>query len=197
MEGFNLQLSLVGRWSASPGRREGCGSMLRFNLMSSGNEKTSLSRVEQQMIEIFVSSALVLGLPRSFGQIYGFLFAQSEPKTMEQITQELGISLGSASQGLKALKRIGAVKSDYLPGTRRDVFLAELELKKLLGGFIREQFLPHLRNGKAQLQKIEENLPGVEDRQRRISLQDRLRKLKEWQRKANSLVPLLEITLKK
>ena len=157
----------------------------------------SLSLAELQIIELFTSSALILGLPKSYGQIYGFLFAQAEPKTMEQVIRGLDISLGSASQGLKALRRIGAVKTVLLPGTKRDAFIAELELKKLLGGFMREQFLPHLNKGAGHFQKLEQSIPQVEDKLHRNSLQQRLKQLKYWQKKANQLAPLLELALAK
>ena len=62
------------------------------------------------MIDLFVGGALVIGLPKSVGQIYGYLYSAVEPTTMDQVITELGISKGSASQGLKFLRQLGAVK---------------------------------------------------------------------------------------
>src|SRR5476649_911077 len=81
-----------------------------------------LSEFELESIDLFIGSVQVLGLPRSIGEIYGFLFAQFQPQPMEVIIRRLNISVGSVSQGLKFLKNIGAVKATFRPGDRREFF---------------------------------------------------------------------------
>ena len=43
----------------------------------------------------------------------------------------LKISKGSASQGLRALRQLGAVSSVFEPGDRKERFVAEIRLRKL------------------------------------------------------------------
>src|SRR5260221_5147927 len=81
-----------------------------------------LSEFELESIDLFIRSVQVLGLPRSIGEIYGFLFAQAQPQPMEILVRRLGISVGSVSQELQFLKNIGAVKVTFHPGDRLGVF---------------------------------------------------------------------------
>src|SRR5271156_2053503 len=111
-----------------------------------------LSEFELESIDLFIRSVQVLGLPRSIGEIYGFLFAQSQPQPMEVLIRRLSISVGSASQGLKFLKNIGAVKVTLHPGDRREFFSAQTELRKLVVGLIKEHIQPHLDDGDARIQ---------------------------------------------
>ena len=73
---------------------------------------------------------------------------------MEDITRRLRISLGSASQGLKQLRAFRAVKTTYVPGHRRDFFVAETEFRKLVSGFVGEEVFPHLESAGERLVSI-------------------------------------------
>ena len=66
---------------------------------------------------------------------------------MDDVMSLLKISKGSASQGLRALRQLGAVSSVFEPGDRKERFVAEIRLRKLVGGFLREQADPHLEKG--------------------------------------------------
>ena len=56
----------------------------------------------------------------------------------------LDISLGVASQGLRLLKGLAAVKTVYSPGDRHDHFAADLELSKFATVFIKEELRPRI-----------------------------------------------------
>ncbi|HQW30556.1 MAG TPA: hypothetical protein PK529_15295, partial [Verrucomicrobiales bacterium] len=68
-----------------------------------------LDSVESEFVRFFVQIATTLNLPRSVGEIFGFLFAADEPKPFDEVVARLGISKGSASHGLKFLTKIGAI----------------------------------------------------------------------------------------
>lgn len=59
---------------------------------------------------MFADLVVLLGLPKSMGEIYGFVFAAAEPPSFADIEQKLGLSKGSVSQGLRALRELGAIK---------------------------------------------------------------------------------------
>lgn len=65
---------------------------------------------ERECVDFFADVVGVLGVPRSMGQIYGLLFASPRPLSFTDITEKLDISRGSASQGLKALRDLGAIR---------------------------------------------------------------------------------------
>jgi DNA-binding transcriptional regulator GbsR (MarR family) len=150
----------------------------------------ALSEFELESINLFIHSVQVLGLPRSIGEIYGFLFAQTQPQPMEVIIRRVGISVGSASQGLKFLKNIGAVRVTFQPGDRREFFSAQTELRKLAVGLIKERVQPHLANGEARIDQMLQSsrkLPAGE----RAVLQGRVDVLKSWRGKASKALPFI------
>ena len=110
------------------------------SLSETHEDETELlnSSLELESINFFVRMMGILGFPRSVGEIYGLLYFTPNPLTMEQIAKRLGISIGSASQGLKSLRSLKAVRTNYIPRDRRDHYLAESELMRLFSTFIKD-----------------------------------------------------------
>ena len=113
-----------------------------------------LSTMETAVIDVFVSAVKLIGLPKSVGEIYGLLFSSPLPLALDSLVRRLSISKGSASQGLKVLRSVGAVRLVYVAGDRRDHYAAETELKKLVAGFIREELQPRLDSGTERLSHL-------------------------------------------
>jgi len=151
-----------------------------------------LSSIEVEAIDLFVSALRLLGLPRSLGEIYGLLFISPKPLSIDDLVDRLRISKGSASQGLKTLRQIGAVKVTYVPGDRRDHYVAETELKRLALGFINGQMVPHLETAEARLVRLRE-LEKEADRQGLSDglYREKIDRLEYWHSRARSLVPLI------
>jgi DNA-binding transcriptional regulator GbsR (MarR family) len=149
-----------------------------------------LSEFELESIDLFIRSVQVLGLPRSIGEIYGFLFAQSQPQPMEVLIRRLSISVGSASQGLKFLKNIGAVKVTLHSGDRREFFSAQTELRKLVVGLIKERIQPHLDNGDARIELMLQSSRKLPASDRAILLR-RVEILKNWRCKTAKALPFI------
>ncbi len=108
---------------------------------------SELSELESEAVTLFVRLVQVLGLPKSLGQIYGLIYISPKPVNMDDIVQRLGISLGSASQGLRQLRSLKAIRVAYIPGQRKDHYLPETEFRKLIANFIDDQLRPHLELG--------------------------------------------------
>jgi DNA-binding transcriptional regulator GbsR (MarR family) len=149
-----------------------------------------LSEFELESIDLFIRSVQVLGLPRSIGEIYGYLFAQAQPQPMELLIRRLGVSVGSASQGLKFLKNIGAVKVTLHPGDRREFFSAQTELRKLVVGLIKERIQPHLDNGAARIEMMQQSTRKLPAHERAVLL-GRIEILRNWRWKASKALPFI------
>ena len=158
-------------------------------------EFPSVGPLEAQVIQIFVDGGKVLGLPRSLGEIYGLLFISPQPLSLDDLVERLGISKGSASQGLRALKNLGAVREIDLEGSRRSHFQADTELKRLVGGFIREQVRPHLESGQSKVGRLRESAGEEADPELRAFFDSRLERLDYWISRARFVLPLLQKVL--
>lgn len=162
--------------------------------MQSPLEETgpAISPIEEQVISVFVDGVKVLGLPRSVGEIYGLLFISSNPLSLDDLVKRLGISKGSASQGLRTLKSLGAVREAAEQPERRTYYEPAIELKRLVGGFIREQIRPHLDSGKIKVSNLATAANLVDDPEQRQFLKDRVERLNHWMKTSGKVLPILQ-----
>jgi HTH-type transcriptional regulator, glycine betaine synthesis regulator len=171
-----------------------CGRTARVSLPDSGGKPAlpALDPLEQQVVDVFIDGVRVLGLPRSIGEIYGLLFVSREALSLDDLVRRLGISKGSASQGLRALKALGAVREAPPAADRRTYYEPAVELKRLAGGFIREQVRPHLDSGKSKIDRLARRAREIEDPHHREFLGDRIDRLNQWMRRGSQVLPILQ-----
>lgn len=154
-----------------------------------------LGAAERELLEFFVHLGKYLSLPRSVGEIYGLLFARGERMTLDDLVAALGMSKGSASQGLRLLRGFGAVRVSHLPGDRKDYFEAEAELPALVRGFLRDQLSAKMERADERLDRLR---AAVDDPSNEApeGLSGRVERLQAWHNKARRLVPLVSTFLK-
>jgi len=153
-------------------------------------EKTSLSELEVEAIEMFINFLRLIGLPKSVGEIYGLLFVAPRPLAMDQIMDRLDLSLGAASQGLKLLRSFGAVRVVYERGDRRDHYVADLEMSRFATVFIKEELQPRIDTADERIRRMEEALVNLSPAERRATEQ-RIERLKHWLDKGRKILPWL------
>jgi DNA-binding transcriptional regulator GbsR (MarR family) len=149
-----------------------------------------LTAFHRECIEIFVSLAQILSVPRSYGEIYGLIFSTERSLCLDEVADCLRLSRGAASQGLRWLRNTGAIQGVYVEGDRREHFTAETSLRKLAGGFLRETVEPYLQHSNERLETIHNtaaNLPRAEQAFARC----RHAQLKRWLTVIKSVLPLL------
>lgn len=173
--------------------------MVRISTESKSLSSTTKFLVEWEsaIIDLFLNAAQSFGLPKSLGQIYGLLFCRDESLSMDDIMELLSISKGSASQGLRALKQLGAVNSVFARDDRKERFVAEIRLRKLVSGFLREQAEPHLEKGLARLENLRDLLDDEEDFESTKRGQRRENILSGWHRQMSRLLPWVKMIVGK
>lgn len=147
-----------------------------------------LSELEIEAIDMFINFLRIIGLQKSIGEIYGLLFVSTKPITMDEIMNRLDISLGAASQGLKLLRSLGAVRTVYFPGARRDYFAADLELSKFATVFIREELRPRVERALKRIEHMESLIVELPADERQATRQ-RLVRLRHWLEKGERMLP--------
>ena len=147
----------------------------------------NVTALEQGVIALFADGVKVIGLPRSVGEIYGLLFARDASLSLDDLVLILDVSKGTASQGLKMLRTLGAVREVDSADSRKTYYQADLELKSLVGGFIREEVQPHMKSAKLKIETLRELVEEGDD----FAL-DRIERLDKWRRKASLLLPIFQ-----
>ena len=111
-------------------------------------------RLEAEVIGLFVQLSRIIGVPRSYAELYALLFLTPRPLTMDEMIQRLGISKGSASQGLNFLRKAGAIRMAHQPSRRAAQYEAVAELRHLAAGFLQDQILPQVEDSQNRLDLI-------------------------------------------
>jgi len=142
------------------------------------------------IIEFFVDLAMTLGLQKSVGQIYGLLYVTEHPLCMHDIMATLGISKGSVSQGLKALRSLGAAKLVFISGERRDHFEPEVRFKHLIGSILRNQIIPQLESGRERITNARQSLRQTPQPSKLAK--SRIDKLDAWTSKTRKVIPVMQ-----
>lgn len=138
--------------------------------------------VQRELIETVMRLVQTLGLPRSLGEIYGYLYVATGPRSMDQIRESLAMSMGTVSQGLRQLRTLKAVHVVYVPGQRKDFFTAETELRRFVGAFFREILLPQLDESQNRLEALRPTLEGISAHEEHY--RSRFRKMYQWHQTA-------------
>jgi DNA-binding transcriptional regulator GbsR (MarR family) len=163
----------------------------KLNIMNQVATSTlGVSELEREVIELFIRMADVLSLPRSVGEIYGLLFISANPLCLDDCRIRLNISKGSTSQGLKILRSFGAIRTVYMPGDRKDYYVAETSVRKIASGFAGEQIQPHVLSGKERISRIRELLDANESGDQE-DLSEKIDLLDNWQKRAGKTLPLI------
>lgn len=155
-----------------------------------GETPSRLTPLEIEVIALFVQLSRVLGQPRSIAEIYALLFISPRPLAMDDLFERLQMSKASASQGLKFLRNLGAVRTVYIAGDRRVHYEAVAELRNLTTRFLREQVVPHLESGQTRLKRVAGMVKDLPEPDRE-HVASRVTMLRSWEKNGRRFLPML------
>ena len=152
-------------------------------------------RFDKEGIEFFVEIAQMLGMPKSVGQIYGVIYFSPIPLSFTDIVEQLGISNGSASQGLQFLRSIKAVNLSSYSDARREYFEIELGLRKLVVGILKERVYPLLISGEARIKRMRELSRNTNEARLEKFQIERIKQLEKWRKQMGLILPVIRTLL--
>ena len=167
---------------------EGIASNLAEKSAGQISSHRRLQPVEIEIIHLFIQFAAALGQPRSVAEIYGLLFISEKSLAMDTLIDRLNMSKGSASQGLKYLQDLGAVRTVYVAGDRRTHYEAVAELRKLAGRYLRQQTLTHFEDTDSRLDRIAALTHTLSEEQKQ-HITGRITLLRRWERTGRRVMP--------
>ncbi|MCG8524847.1 MAG: hypothetical protein MI748_00590 [Opitutales bacterium] len=153
-------------------------------------QQNALRSHEMDMIDFVVRFGRLIGLQKSVCEIYGLLLASSRPLSMEDISQRLSMSMGSASQGLKILRGLNGVSVVYLPAQRKDHYQAELDFRSIVTKFLEEEIRPFLTVAEERFSRIEEVAKVLDSSEKKL-IEDRIKVFRKLNRRAKQIVPAI------
>jgi DNA-binding transcriptional regulator GbsR (MarR family) len=161
-------------------------SPLSWRLVRGDGRPADVIAFEESVIEFFLEAADILGAPKSLAAIYGVCFASPAPLSFTHVKERLGLSAGSVSQGLRILQNVNALKVVTSPNSKRELFEPDLELRKLIGHYLKERVEKQLNSGRERLRAMGSAIPEGPNGAGKI-LRARLKSLQSWHDKSRRL----------
>ena len=84
--------------------------------------KETLDKARERIIETIAQNIHLYGLTPSAGRQYGTMFFHDEPMTLDDMTEELGMSKTSMSTSVRALADLKLVERAWVRGVRKDLY---------------------------------------------------------------------------
>ena len=102
----------------------------------------------------------------------------------------LGVSTGTASQGLRRLTELEAILPEKSDGERLTRYSARLELRPFVSMYLKQQLSPRLERSSVRLAALEEKIPDLTYETRKL-LAARLGRAAKWHRRAKPFLPII------
>lgn len=163
-------------------------------LVVAGDRSETVVAFERSVVNFFVDTAHLLGVPKSVAAIYGIVFASVSPLSFSEIEARVNISKGSISQGLRVLREMGALREVSSEQDRAERFTPDLELRKLIQQFIEHRLQKQLGASKQRLDGLRGLVPDGEATDTE-KLRTRIKQLQAWHDKAQAVLPVVKTLL--
>lgn len=98
-----------------------------------------LRESEDRFVAIWGHMATKWGIPRTMAEVHALLYITGQPLHAEDVMERLGISRGNASMSLRALVDWGIVDRVHPRGERKEHFVAEQDVWRMIRTIARER----------------------------------------------------------
>jgi DNA-binding transcriptional regulator GbsR (MarR family) len=89
------------------------------------NGEKELEVARERVIDAISKNMNLYGVTESIGRLYGALYFQEGPLTLDEMKEELGMSKTSMSTSVRSLLELKMVGKVWKKGVRKDLYLAE------------------------------------------------------------------------
>jgi len=159
---------------------------------------SKLEKFSDQIIEVAGRVAGMFAFNPIVGELYALLYFSSEPVSLGDMARKLGTSKGNVCLNIRALEGWGAVRKTRIKGSRKDYYVAEEDILKVImtglhTGLSRRLEVVTEGFASIKMELDEANIHLSASQKEEISFcEQRLEKLKELADVAGNLLKLLE-----
>jgi DNA-binding transcriptional regulator GbsR (MarR family) len=128
------------------------------------------------------------GINRTMAQIHALLMIAPNSLSAEEITKELKISVGNANMNIRSLMDWGLVYKELKAGERKEFFIAEKDMWKV----VRQIIINRKKRELEPMLKILEEISDIkEDSEEAVALMKAVHDIKMFSSKADSTLDML------
>lgn len=138
-----------------------------------------------------------VGLPRTFGEIYGLVYLSEKPLSLDDIAASLSISKGSASIGTRKLMALNAIRHVWSPGSRKDYFEVRSNLNEVIRECTERFLKPNIEKSRKKIEEInrlmDEDLQNNQITSSHYHLaRNRMKEIEKIEKKLRKVLPFIE-----
>lgn len=149
-----------------------------------------VNEARKEVIEALEHSAEVYGFNRSYGRLYGILFFENRPVSLDEIVEKSGYAKSTVSTAMKRLEQFHVVHRRSIPGEGKKAFYeAETDLWRIVQEFLRREVQRELDIMTHALESAEGRLEGVDDERAEEDL-ERIRSFKKTYKRGQKFVDI-------
>lgn len=145
--------------------------------------KTTNTEIKQEFIEGMSGISAFWGLPKGMGAIFAVLYLSPAPLSLDELTEQTGLTKGAISTNVRALSRMGLIHPVTKLGDRKDYYEAESDFFKSIRAILSERQNAEFDRSVASVQKSLRKIEAGEGdftRQERAFLIERLSALQAF-----------------
>ncbi|WP_257351354.1 GbsR/MarR family transcriptional regulator [Pseudalkalibacillus decolorationis] len=86
------------------------------------NNEETIAHARERVVESVAKNMHLYGVTPSIGRIYGTLYFENEPMTLDELKEELHMSKTSMSTGVRTLIDLNMVEKVWKKGERKDLY---------------------------------------------------------------------------
>jgi DNA-binding transcriptional regulator GbsR (MarR family) len=135
------------------------------------------------------------GFPKAMGAIYGAIYLSSEPVSLDELVEQVGVSKGAVSTNVRTLERLNMVHRHVQVGDRKDYYTAEADFWQVVKNIMQEreknEFALALRTVGESLDKVNEADVSTEEAELAAFYQDRMGSMKGFFDQLDSMIAML------
>ncbi|MCS1350698.1 choline uptake/conversion transcriptional regulator CudC [Mechercharimyces sp. CAU 1602] len=117
-----------------------------------------LEEARRDYIESLAETMEMYGLSPSMGRLYGTMFLQEEPMTLDEMCHLTGMSKTSMSTGVRALSSLKLVHKKWRKGVRKDLYEAEYDQMRSFVDFFCQLWEKEIQLNDKAIQETESHL---------------------------------------
>ncbi|MBM7541513.1 GbsR/MarR family transcriptional regulator [Amphibacillus cookii] len=170
-----------------------------MNNQSSQNEWNLYEETVDKFIQVIAKNMNLYGIAPSVGRLYGKLYFNQEPMTLDDMRDALEMSKTSMSTGVRALSEMKMVEPAFRKGIRKDLYKSEEDWYKsftsLFGNRWRHHTETNIEEADEAIQELEGLYHQTEDQELQQKIMrdiDRLRYAQNYYRWLMRFIQVVE-----
>ncbi|WP_435186059.1 GbsR/MarR family transcriptional regulator [Halobellus sp. EA9] len=150
-----------------------------------------VEQAREEVIQALERSAEVYGLNQSYGRLYGVLFFENEPLSLDELVEESGYAKSTVSTAMQKLNRLHLVHRRSVPGEGKKAFYeAETDFWHVVQKFLQHEVRREIDVMTRALDSAADRLDGVDDEQAQADL-ERIESLRTMYDRSERLLDVL------